>query len=123
MKSDLDSKLAITIFVEHFYSAMLEDDQLAPFFLDIAVIDRKQHFSIVCSYWEKLLLGDQSYARHTMNIHRAVNEKKALELDHFLRWLTLFSTTVDRYYEGSFANKAKAIATQIVANMKKSFLG
>ncbi len=123
MKSDLNNKAKIKIFVELFYSAMLKDKQLAPFFLDVAVIDREKHFEIVCAYWGKLLFGDQTYARHTMNIHRAVNDKKAFKLEDFLRWLALFTTTVDQNYEGAFANKAKAIAIQIVTNMQKSLLG
>lgn len=117
MKPDLDSSQAIRQFVEAFYERMLQDPQLAPIFLDVAEIDLAAHLPLIISYWEKLLLGSRDYARHTMNIHRAVHSKRALTEQDFQRWLQLFVTTVDASFAGPGAERAKRLAAQIAANM------
>ena len=120
MKSDLDSKQAIKQFVDAFYGEMLKDKQLAPIFLDVAEVDLSQHLPLICSYWEKLLLGERVYNRHTMNIHRAVHAKRALTAQDFDRWLSLFTATVDSNFSGKSAERAKRVAAQIAANMQAS---
>ncbi len=120
MKPDLDSPLHIKNFVDRFYGEMLKDEQLAPIFLDIADINLSKHLPLIRSYWEKLLLGRREYQRHTMNIHRAVHAKRPLTEQDFERWLALFTTTVDGYFSGDFADRAKRVATQIAGNMQKT---
>lgn len=117
MKPDLDSNQHIQQFVETFYDRMLRDQQLAPIFLDVAEIDLAVHLPLIVSYWEKLLLGSRDYDRHTMNIHRAIHNKRALTEQDFQRWLQLFVTTVDDSFEGPGAERAKRLAAQIAANM------
>ncbi len=115
---DLDSPSAIAALVDAFYARLLRDPRLAPIFLDVAGIDLQRHLPLIRSYWEKLLLGDRRYQRHTMNIHRAVNARQALQPEDFERWLTLFCATVDQFYDGPKARRAKHLARQIAANMQ-----
>ncbi len=115
---DLDSKENIAEFVESFYDKMLADEQLAPIFHEVAAIDIQQHLPRICSYWEKLLLGDKSYQRHTMNIHREVDLKQRFTPNDFERWLQHFTTTVTQEYHGDKADRALVIATTIAKNMK-----
>lgn len=122
-KPDLDTKANIQLFVERFYSRMLKDEQLAPIFFDVAEIDLDKHLPLICSYWEKLLLGDSSYQRHTMNIHRAIHSKQALTASDFNRWLSLFSTTLKSSFEGPKADRAKQVALHIAQNMHRSVSG
>jgi hemoglobin len=116
-KPDLDSKQHINEFVNAFYGQLLADKQLGPIFLDVAEIDLAKHLPLICSYWEKLLLGGQDYNRHTMNIHRAVHAKRPLTEQDFDRWLDLFTATVDEYFLGGQAERAKRVASQIAVNM------
>ncbi|MEP5322080.1 group III truncated hemoglobin, partial [Marinobacter alexandrii] len=102
------------------YARLLMDPQLAPIFLDVAQIDLNAHLPLIKAYWRKLLLGDTDYQRHTMNIHRAVHVRRSLQPADFQRWLDLFMATVDEYFEGSQAERAKRIAQAIAANMQKS---
>ena len=120
MKPDLDSKQHIKEFVDAFYSRLLADKQLAPIFLDVAAIDLSKHLPLICSYWEKLLLGGRDYNRHTMNIHRAVHAKRSLTEQDFDRWLALFTTTMDELFTGEHAERAKRVASQIAFNMLNS---
>jgi hypothetical protein len=57
VKPDLDSPEHIRRFVHAFYAHLLNDEQLAPIFLDVAQIDLQKHLPLICSYWEKLLLA------------------------------------------------------------------
>ncbi|MEE8059012.1 MAG: group III truncated hemoglobin [Pseudomonadales bacterium] len=117
-KPDLNSKQHIQQFVEAFYGKMLKDEQLAPIFLDVAEVDLSAHLPLISSYWEKLLLGDKEYNRHTMNIHRAIHAKNPLTQQDFERWLALFTSTVDTLFEGDKTERAKRIANQIAINMQ-----
>ena len=116
---DLDSRKRIERFVELFYERMLEDDQLAPIFVDVAEVDLSQHLPHIKNYWSKLLLGDPSYQRHTMNIHRQLHSKRALKSSDFVRWLATFVATVDSNFAGTNADRAKRVAHTIAENMQK----
>ncbi len=107
-------------FVTSFYDALLQDSQLAPIFLDVAVIDLNVHKPLIISYWEKLLLGGRDYQRHTMNIHRAVHLKEALPAADFEQWLRHFEQSMDTLFCGQTASKAKQVAARIAANMQHS---
>ncbi|MBN7796150.1 group III truncated hemoglobin [Parahaliea mediterranea] len=119
-KPDLDSREHIEAFVDHFYRRMLGDEQLAPIFIDVARIELDVHLPHIKDYWCKLLLGDTAYNRHTMNIHRQLHRKRALVPEDFQRWLALFTATVDDYYAGEKAERAKRVATSIAGNMQHS---
>ncbi|MEP4485391.1 MAG: group III truncated hemoglobin [Halioglobus sp.] len=119
-RPDLSTPSQIEHFVDQFYARLLMDPQLAPIFLDVAQIDLNAHLPLIKAYWRKLLLGDTDYQRHTMNIHRAVHVRRSLQPADFQRWLDLFMATVDEYFEGSQAERAKRIAQAIAANMQKS---
>ncbi|PLW81332.1 globin [Kineobactrum sediminis] len=119
-KPDLNCRAHIESFVDHFYERLLADPQLAPFFLDVAQIDLAVHLPHIKDYWCKLLLGEPGYQRHTMEIHRRLHRKRPLRPEDFQRWLEIFTSTVDDYFEGERAQRAKHLATTIAANMQKS---
>lgn len=122
-KADLDSREQIERFVDLFYARMLADPELAPIFIDVAAIELDVHLPHIKDYWCKLLLGEQAYRRHTMNIHRQLHGKRPLRRDDFDRWLNLFTRTVDDYFAGVRAERAKQVAAAIAANMQKSLPG
>jgi len=120
LKPDLDCRENIERFVDLFYQRMLADEQLAPIFVDVAEIDLAVHLPHIKDYWCKLLLGEQGYQRHTMNIHRQLHGKRPLQKEDFQRWLVFFVATVDQDFAGERAERAKQVATSIAANMEKS---
>jgi hemoglobin len=121
-RPDLDCRENIERFVDKFYQSMLADEQLAPIFVDVAEIDLSVHLPHIKNYWCKLLLGEKKYQRHTMDIHRQLHGKRALQKEDFQRWLALFVATVDTYFAGERAERAKQVAASIAANMEKSLL-
>ena len=119
-RPDLDSRKNIEHFVDLFYQRMLADEILAPIFVDVAEIDLAVHLPHIKDYWCKLLLGEKRYQRHTMNIHRQLHGKRALQASDFQRWLSFFTATVDDHFCGQRAERAKQVAASIAANMEKS---
>jgi len=119
-KPDMDSRENIEFFVDRFYERLLADEQLAPIFVDVAAIDLAVHLPHIKDYWCKLLLGDKRYQRHTMNIHRQLHGKRPLQAEDFQRWLAFFIATVDEYFMGERAERAKQVAASIAANMEHS---
>ena len=118
-KPDLNSRENIEFFVDRFYERILADEQLAPIFIDAAEIDLAQHLPHIKDYWCKLLLGENVYHRHTMKIHRQLHARRPLEPEDFERWLSLFTATVDAFFAGDNAQRAKQIATAIAGNLEK----
>jgi len=119
-KPDLDSRANVERFVDLFYECLLADEQLAPIFVDVAEVDLSVHLPHIKDYWCKLLLGEQGYQRHTMNIHRELHGKRPLRKGDFERWLQFFTATVDANFAGERAERAKQVAAAIAANMEKS---
>ena len=122
-KPDLDSREHIENFVDRFYERLLADERLAPIFVDVAAIDLSVHLPHIKDYWCKLLLGEKSYQRHTMNIHRQLHGKQRLQAEDFQRWLDSFVATLDEGFVGERAERAKQVAAAIAANMEKSLPG
>lgn len=119
-RPDMDSPERIREFVDAFYGRLLKDEQLAPIFLDVAAIDLAKHLPLIASYWEKLLLGQSDYRRHTMNIHRAIHARRELTPADFERWLGYFHDTVAAGFAGPQAERAKQIASYIADNMNRA---
>ena len=119
---DMDSREQIERFVDLFYARMLKDEILAPIFVEVAGIDLAVHLPHIKDYWCKLLLGERAYQRHTMNIHRALHDKRELQPADFERGLDFFCRTVDDHFAGSKAERAKRVATSIAGNMQDSLL-
>lgn len=117
---DLDNRARIEQFVDAFYEDLLADPVLAPIFIDTAAIDLSVHLPHIKDYWCKLLLGETDYRRHTMNIHRALHDKRPLQAADFDRWLALFIDALETGYSGPRADRARQVATAIAANMQAS---
>ena len=120
VRSDMDSRESVEYFVDAFYAKVLRDEMLAPLFLDVAKIDLEVHLPHIKNYWCKLLLQETAYRRHTMNIHRRLHDRRGLTPANFARWLALFTTTVDECFTGTYAERAKRIATSIAGNMQSA---
>jgi len=122
-RPDMDSRESIERFVDAFYARLLADEQLAPIFVDVAEIELAVHLPHIKDYWCKLLLGEKGYQRHTMNIHRQLHGKRALQAQDFQRWLDYFIATLDDNFAGERTERAKQVAAAIAANMQKSLPG
>lgn len=121
-KPDLDSAKNITLMVHLFYDALLDDELMAPLFLDVAAVDLETHLPTISLYWQKMLLGDKSYQNNTMAKHRTIHHQHTFTDAHFDTWLNHFLATLDQHFSGLYTEKAKRIAANVIKNMRKQFI-
>ncbi len=69
-------------------------------------------------FWETTLFHTAAYKGNPMQVHKALNEKLALQKEHFDVWLSLFKKTVDELFVGTIAELAKQRAQSIAMVMQ-----
>ena len=119
-RPDLDCRENIERFVDLFYQRMLADPQLAPIFVDVAEIDLEVHLPHIKDYWCKLLLGENAYQRHTMNLPRPLPGTRPLSAEDFQRGRAFFPAPLEDNSPGERADRAARVAASIAANMQAS---
>ena len=119
---DLDNETSISIMVETFYARLLNDDLMAPLFLEVAEVDLHSHLPTISRYWQKMLLGDTRYQNNTMAKHRSIHGKAPFKPVHFEHWLQHFLDNLDTQFHGPYTEKARKIASNVIKNMKKQLL-
>ncbi len=120
----LDSPEAIRLLVDSFYEKIQVDPLLAPIFIDVAQVDWAHHLPKMYAFWENIILGNNVYHGHPFRPHLLVNQKHTLRVEHFERWLQLFTQTLTERFEGQTADDVRLRATQIavVWNQKLAYL-
>lgn len=120
----LDTPEAIKLLVDSFYEKVQADALLSPIFTDVAQVDWANHLPKMYAFWESIILGNNAYDGHPFRPHLLVNQKHTLTIDHFERWLALFSETITERFTGETAEQVRQRATQIalVWNNKLEYL-
>ena len=119
---DLDSREQIEQFVDRFYARLLATTLGCTIIMpatdygkgDVAAIDLAVHLPHIKDYWCKLLLGDRTYRRHTMNIHRELHGKQPLQAADFQRWLAMFNATLDDGFFGQQTERARRVGNAVI---------
>ena len=118
---DIENRDDCERLVRAFYSRALTDPLIGWIFTDVAKLDLEHHLPIIGDFWESLLFGTPTYQKHGRNpmlVHKDLHEKSELVLQHFERWLEIFTKTVDDLFEGENAEhlkmRAGAIAERFV---------
>lgn len=103
---DISHRSDIEHLVTAFYEKATKDPTIGPFFTQLPM-DWEKHLPLMVSFWENTLFYTGGYSGNMMDVHRNVHEKMPLEPAHFGRWTQLFCQTVDEYFEGELAERAK----------------
>lgn len=112
-KRTLDSPEAVRFLVDSFYEKVQVDPLIGPIFTDVAQVDWSNHLPKMYAFWESLILGNNAYDGHPFRPHLLVNQKHTLTIEHFERWLQLFSATLSEKFTGDAAEQVRQRATQI----------
>lgn len=104
--TDIKDRADVGLFVDKFYAKVNADELLAPVFKHV---DWDHHLPIINNFWSSMLLGDQSYRGNPFQAH--VN--LVVTADHFERWLSLFTATIDENFKGEKAEEVKMRAHSI----------
>lgn len=119
---DLDSVEQIDRFVRLFYQRLLTDDTLAPYFTDVAGISLASHLPLISAYWQKMLLGDSRYQRHTMARHRQLHARRALGGAQHEAWLGHFFAVTQAHFSGPKTDQARRIAARVMDNLYRQLV-
>lgn len=120
MRKDLENEADIKTLVDTFYESVNKDELLAPIFNEFAEVDWSHHLPVMYSFWSSVLFGSMAYKGQPFPKHMRLPIQK----QHFQRWISLFTQSIDELFEGPKANEAKQKATSIaqIFQMKMGFL-
>lgn len=93
----------IKLLVDQFYGKVREDKLLGPIFSDIIQDNWPEHLDKMYRFWQTILLEEHTYYGSPFAPHA----KMPIESEHFEKWLKLFNTTIDEYFDGEKAKEAK----------------
>ncbi len=109
--ADIEKKADIELLVNTFYTEVLKDEQLKPFFINL---NFEHHMPRLVHFWSFILLDEEGYKTNMTETHA----KMALTTELFDTWVKLFSETVDSLFQGEKANLAKERAMLLGWTMK-----
>ena len=104
--------------VTDFYELMLQDELLAPIFLEVAKIDLEQHLPHLVDFWYSILFMTGEYRRNVMEMHLSLGRRVELKPEHFDRWLGYFKRSVQKSFAGPKADLAIERAQSIALLMQ-----
>jgi hemoglobin len=115
MSHDIQTREDIIKLVDVFYSAVLADALLAPYFSDIDFVHHKPR---MIHFWSFVLLDEPGYATNIFDKH----SQMALTKEALLRWVQLFEQTAREHFTGEITDRAvlraKTIAWTFQEKMK-----
>ena len=111
--TDIETADDVARLVKEFYRRVYQDEVLRYVFDDIAKVDMETHLPKMNRFWGTVLLDEGSYQGQPMKTHLDLNKKIPLRDCHFLRWIALFSQTVDAMFVGPRAERAKEVGRRV----------
>lgn len=117
MKSDISNRNDIQKLVLAFYDKVKQDEVIGYIFNDVAKVNWEKHLPVMYDFWENVLFGSGNYSGNPMATHTRLHEKTALSAEHFNRWKSIWTGTVDELFEGDTAELAKQRAVSIATVM------
>lgn len=120
---DIATRQDILTLVETFYTKAFHDDLIGHIFTDVVHMDLAAHMPIMADFWQTVLFKAGLYKRNALKIHFDIHAKEPLTLEHFNRWLQLWTRTVDELFAGEKAELAKVQAHQIAGSLSRRVTG
>ena len=122
-RSDISSREDIEHIVRSFYDRVLNDEELAPFFTEVVVVDWDAHLPKMFDFWEGVVFGTGNFKGNPMQVHLKLHLREKLSQQLFKKWLELFSGTIDSLHSGEKANLIKTRALSIATMMQMRIYG
>ncbi|AIY01144.1 hypothetical protein ART_1545 [Arthrobacter sp. PAMC 25486] len=122
-RRDIATRGDILTLVETFYTKAFADETIGLIFTEVAHMDLPRHMPIMADFWQTVLFKAGLYSRNALKIHFDIHAKEALTLEHFNRWLQLWTNTVDELFAGEKAEMAKVQAHLIAGSLHRRVTG
>ena len=115
---DIEERKDLFKLLEAFYVKAFADELIGFYFTDVIKLDLEMHLPVITDFWESVLLNTKQYRGDVMKLHQHINHLSPFKAEHFDRWVQLFCATVNEFYEGEVAERAKQRALSIATIMK-----
>lgn len=122
-RSDIADRADVVKLVETFYTRAFADPLIGHIFTDVVHMDLPRHMPIMADFWQTVLFKAGLYNRNALAIHFDIHAKEPLTLEHFNRWLQLWTNTVDDLFAGEKAELAKVQAHLIGGSLHRRVTG
>lgn len=120
MIRDIETREDLDRLLTEFYSVAMKDAEIGHHFVDL---DLEAHMPVITDFWEKVLFSRPVYFGNPLVVHKVLHAKAPLKYEHFVRWVEIFSRTIDNLFEGGLAEAAKLRAKMIAHNMNRHLNG
>jgi len=105
-----------------FYTKVLEDELVGPFFIerlgdDLMNSTWAPHLDLLTDFWASFTIGDTNYRGNPFGPHV---DMKGLTRETFQQWLRLFFTTLDEVYEPHVGEQLKQRSEIIASNFMRN---
>jgi len=117
MKRDIETRDDLENLLREFYAVATCDEKIGHHF---AELDLETHLPIIVDFWKKILFGEPVYFGNPLAVHQTLHEKSPLKLEHFQRWVEIFSQTVDELFAGETADNAKLRSKMIAHSLNQN---
>ena len=115
MKQDITTREDVERLVLSFYDKVKVDEQIGFIF---SRVDWEKHLPVMFNFWENTLFYTGGYTGNPVEAHRRIHSFVPLKEEHFQRWISLFTATVDELFEGEKAELAKQRAVSIATILR-----
>ena len=122
MKKEIENFTDVQLLVRSFYSKVLKDEKLGPYFAYVAANHWDKHLETLDSFWNNLLFFSGGYEGNPIQVHKTLHHFKQLDKAAFDRWIQLFLQTVDDLFVGEKAELARQRAYSIATMMQLKIL-
>jgi len=115
---DIETRSDIETLMESFYNKALADEMIGYFFTEVAPLQMETHMPLIVDFWETVLFDKALYKGNVLQVHQHIHRLSAFRNEHFERWVSLFTQTVNELFAGEKAEMAKQRAESIATVMK-----
>lgn len=123
MRKDIETRDDIELLVNSFYEKVKADLVIGYIFTDVFKVNWEKHLPKMYDFWENNLFYTGTYSGNPMISHQHLHKMHPLSADHFERWVSLFTSTVDELFHGAKAKLAKQRANSISAVLQTKLFG
>jgi hemoglobin len=118
MSHDLKTREDVSKLVHHFYEKIRQNKDIGHFFNEM-ILDWDEHLEKLTDFWETNLFFKRNYKGNPKLAHQNVDKhfNESIEQKHFGIWLNLWFETINLYFEGEIADRAKNNARKMASHI------
>lgn len=115
---DINDRSDLEELMRRFYARAIPDAVIGHYFGEVTNMDLEKHLPLITDFWETIVFGVTKYKGNAIQVHQHLHQLSAFKDEHFERWVTLFTSTVNELFEGERAELIKQRATSIATVMR-----